>query len=247
MRWRLANTSERSIASVPLGVVALLLIAFALHVAWLASMPRPQATAAALPRPPNPEWLRVASFGEPIALAHLLTLYLQAFDNQPGVSIPYRDLDYSVVMAWLKAALELDPRGSYPLMMAAQLYAQVPDEKRTRAMLDFVQREFLHDPERRWRYLAHAAIVAKHRLHDMPLALRYAEDITRHAKNAQNWARQMRIFILEDMGESQAAAVLLGGLLESGEVNDPAEIRFLMERLQKLKSDENSTLPSKSR
>ena len=174
-------------------------------------------------------------------------MYLQAFDNQPGLSIPYRELDYGAVLAWLKAILTLDSNTQYPLMMAAQLYAQVPDPEKTRRMLEFVHEEFLHAPEQRWRWLAHAALVAKHRLGDMPLALRYADDITRNARTAQSWARQMRIFILEDMGESQAAAVLLGGLLEGGEVTDPAEIRFLAERLEKLKTDEISTLPSKSR
>jgi hypothetical protein len=218
-----------------------------LHVLWQAFEPTPQATGAALPAVPSERWLRVASLGEPIALAQALTLYMQAFDNQPGVSIPYRDLDYTAVLAWLKAIVALDPRTQYPLMMAAQLYAQVPDEVKTRRMLDFVQQEFLHAPDQRWRWLAHAALIAKHRLHDMPLALRYADDITRHARSAQNWARQMRIFILEDMGESHAAAVLLGGLLESGEVIDPAEIRFLTERLEKLKADEISALSSKSR
>ena len=68
-----------------------------------------------------------------------------------------------------------------------------------------------------------------------------------NAKAASNWARQMRIFILEDMGESQAAAVLLGGLLESGEVTDAAEIRFLTQRLEALKYDEKSSPLSKSR
>jgi hypothetical protein len=57
----------------------------------------------------------------------------------------------------------------------------------------------------------------------------------------------MRIFILEDMGEAQAAAVLLGGLLTSGEVRDAAEINFLTQRLEALKSDEKSSTPSKSR
>jgi hypothetical protein len=123
----------------------------------------------------------------------------------------------------------------------------VPDEDKQRLMLEFVHREFLKDPDRRWRWLAHAAIVAKHRLEDMPLAVRYADDITRHAGRALHWARQMRIFILEDMGETQAAAVLLGGLLESGEVTDAAEIRFLTERLERLKTDEKSSSPSKIR
>jgi hypothetical protein len=247
MHWRLANSSERPISAVPRPALFVLVLALAFHVTWQALEPQPKASAAALHAPPSLTSLRVASLGEPIALAQAMTLYLQAFDNQAGVSIPYRDLDYRAVIAWLDAILDLDPRTQYPLMMAAQLYAQVPDEAKARTMLEFVHAEFLRAPNERWRWLAHAALIAKHRLHDLPLALRYADDITRHAKHAQSWARQMRIFILEDMGESQAAAVLLGGLLDSGEVTDPAEIRFLTERLEKLKTDENSTVSSKSR
>ncbi|HYC44783.1 MAG TPA: hypothetical protein VED01_04785 [Burkholderiales bacterium] len=174
-------------------------------------------------------------------------LRLQAFDNQPGISIPFRALDYEAVLAWLATALRLDPRSQYPLMIASHVYARVPDEAKQRLMLDFVYREFLGDPDRRWRWLAHAAIIAKHRLKDMPLALAYAEAITRNAGAARSWARQMRIFILEDMGETEAAAVLLGGLLHSGEVTDPAEIHFLTERLQQLENVEKSTSTSKSR
>jgi hypothetical protein len=51
----------------------------------------------------------------------------------------------------------------------------------------------------------------------------------------------MHIFLLEDMGEAEAAKVLLGGLLASGSVQDPAEIRFLTERLNALQAAENSS------
>lgn len=245
MRLRLAATLERPVAAVPRWVKAVLLAAVLAQLAWQASLPRPSAQAAALGPPMDIAWLRVAALGEPVALSQALVLYLQAFDNQPGLSIPYKDLDYGAVRAWLQAALALDSRNQYPLVMAAHLYAQVPDEAKQREMLEFVHREFLRDPDRRWRWLGHAAIVAKHRLKDMPLALRYAEDITRHAGAALGWARQMRIFILEDMGETEAAAVLLGGLIHGGEVTDPAEIRFLTERLESVKNVEKSATPSK--
>jgi hypothetical protein len=214
---------------------------------WQASEPKPIARASALGTPAEVSWLRVVSDGEPIGLAQMLVLYLQAFDNQPGISMPFRDLDYSAVEQWLSIALELDPVTQYPVMLAAQVYAQVPDERKQRQMLDFVHREFLRDPERRWRWLAHAAIIAKHRLRDMPLALQYAQDITRHAKSALGWARQMRIFILEDMGELEAAEVLLGGLLATGELTDSAEIHFLTDRLEALKTAEKSSKPSENR
>ena len=238
---------ERAISQVPKPALALLAAALALQIGWQAQQPKPVARAEALVAPASLPVLNAVSLGEPIALAQWLTLYLQAFDNQPGISIPFQDLDYPRVIHWLETILGLDPLTEYPLMMAAQLYSQVPDEARQRLMFDFVHRKFLEDPDRRWRWLAHCAILAKHRLHDMPLALQYAQDITRHARAASNWARQMRIFILEDMGELESATVLLGGLLASGEVTDPREIHFLTQRLEELKNAEKSSPPSKNR
>ena len=55
----------------------------------------------------------------------------------------------------------------------------------------------------------------------------------------------MRIFLLQDMGEIEAAKILLGGLLASGEITDAREIRFLMERLKELEAAEKSSAPSK--
>jgi len=238
-------TGERSLADVPRAVWLALLAALALQIAWQGTQPRPVASAAALEAPPPLAALRVASIGEPIVLAQLTTLYLQAFDNQPGISIPFRDLDYRRVTQWLATILALDPAGQYPLLMAAQVYSQVPDPARERLMLEFVHEQFVLDPNRRWRWLAHAAIMAKHRLHDDQLALRYARDIVRLAPAAPGWARQMHIFILEDIGELESAKILLGGLLASGEIKDEREIRFLAERLEDMKNAGKSSQSSK--
>ncbi len=229
-------TDERTLQSVPPVVNVLLTVALVLQLLWHGLQPPPRAHAEALPPAPDIASLRAASFGEPIAAAQLLLLYLQAFDNQAGISIPFLDLDYSRVSGWLSAALRLDPRSGYPLMMASQLYGQVPDAGKQRAMCDFVRMQFLDDPNARWRWLAHCAIMAKHRLKDPALALRYATDITTHAGAASGWARQMRIFILEDLGETASAKVLLGGLLATGEVTDPSELHFLSERLKTLEN-----------
>jgi len=241
------TSAERAVATVPRWVLALLAAAFCLQVVWQALQPKPSARAEALGEPEQPAVLRAAALGEPIALAQFLTLYLQAFDNQPGVSIPFLDLDYSRVSAWLEAILALDPASQYPLLMASQLYSQVPDPARQRQMCEFVRRQFEADPDRRWRWLAHCAIVAKHRVGDARLALAYAEAITRHARLASGWARQMRIFILDDIGETEAAVVLLGGLLASGEVTEPKEIHFLTQRLEQMKAAGKSSPPSKNR
>ena len=103
-------------------------------------------------------------------------------------------------------------------------------------MLDFVHRAFLDDPATRWPWLAHGAIVARHRLKDPQLALRYAEDLSAHAGRAAGWARQMRIFLLDDLGEKEQAQILLGALLESGEVSDAGELHFLAARLGEMRT-----------
>src|SRR5206468_6425318 len=112
----------------------------------------------------------------------------------------------------------------------------VPVEAKQRSMLEFVYRQFLLDPNRRWPWLAHATDIAKHRLHDLPLALRYARAIQRYAvaDDVPLWAKQTEIFILEDMNELETARLIIGGYLQSGRVKDPAELRFLDERLKQL-------------
>jgi hypothetical protein len=165
-------------------------------------------------------------------------LYLQSFDYQAVNRIPYQALNYDTVQQWLLQILWLDPRGQYPLMAASRLYAEVPNEAKTRQMLEFVYQQFLGDPDRRWPWLAHAAVVAKHRLKDLPLAKRYAAAIQQHARgpNVPLWAKQMEVFILEDMNELETARIMIGGLLASGTIHDRAEIRFLDQRLRDIEA-----------
>ena len=242
--------AERAIAAVPAPMMVVLAAAFCAQLAFKGMEARPAARAADLPDAPSIGIIRLLDLGEPIGTAQLLSLYLQAFDTQPGISIPFRDLDYAGVQNWLDRIVELDPHGQYPMLMASQIYSQVPDTARQRLMLDWTYRHFLDDPERRWRWLAHVAIMAKHRLNDLPLALHYARELSLHATgpSVPDWARQMHIFILEDMGEVETAKILLGGLLASGSVTDEHEIHFLTERLNALeKAAEKSSKPSESR
>lgn len=224
---------ERSISSVPKPVLFLLVVVLFLQVFWYVKHPAQQARAESLMAPPSSATLHIASFGEPIALAKSMTLYLQAFDNQAGLNLSFRQLDYQNVEAWLTRILELDPPAQYPLFAASRLYGEIADDVKQRAMLDFVYREFFIDPNHRWKSLTHAASLARHRLNDLPLARKYARAIRLYATASEvpSWAKQMEIFLLEDMDELQSARILLGGLLQSGEITDPHEYRFLEQRL----------------
>ncbi|MBE0613434.1 MAG: hypothetical protein IH604_07200 [Burkholderiales bacterium] len=227
---------ERPLSHVSTPVLALLAAGLVLQIGLHAALPAPRATAPELLPPPDTALLRLASLGEPIALAKFLMLQLQAFDYRSGTKVPYRALDYGRVEAWLARILDLDPRGQYPLLAASRLYAEVPDEARQRSMLEFVYQQYLLDPNRRWPWLAHATFLAKHRLKDMALALKYAAALQKYttAKDVPAWAKTMEIFIREDRNELETARLMIGGLLESGQISDPGELRFLDGRLREI-------------
>jgi hypothetical protein len=221
---------ERPLSAVPAWLWAALGAALAAQIAWHGQRPPAAAEGAGLPPPPGAAALRLASFGEPQAAARLAMLYVQ--------SRAHRELDYGRLGGWLQAVLELDPRSDYALFAAARIYAENPDPARARMALEFVYEAFLRDPNRRWPALAHAALLAKHRLKDLPLARRYASAVDRHttARDVPLWAKQMEIFILEDMDQLEAARIMLGGLLQSGRIDDPAEARFLAQRLKEMEA-----------
>ncbi len=229
-----AATRERALTSVPKSVLTCLCLGLAFQILLHATRPATLAFAVDLPAPVTGHYLQIAGFGEPITLSKIAMLWLQAFDNQPGISVPFDSLNYDNVIGWLDNILLLDPRGHYPLLSAARIYSEVPNDDKKRAMLDFVHKKFIQRPDERWVWMAHTVYVAKHKLHDLDLALQYASELrsSTSADKVPGWARQMELFVLEELGEIEAAQIILGGLIESGGITDQHEIEFLMSRLK---------------
>ena len=229
---------ERPPGAVPAAIRLMVAGALALQIGWHAWRPDPGGQARTLTAAPAVSWLRIAALGDDAVLAKLLMLRLLAHDSQPGPRIPPADLDYARVAGWLDAIIDLDPRADSPLLAAARLYGSGPDPGGQRIMFDLVHRRFLEDPARRWPWLAHAAVIAKHGLGDPALALHYARALTEHAvgPGIPPWVRDMSALIAADMGELEIARVIIGGLLHSRRVDDPSEIRFLAARLAEIEA-----------
>lgn len=235
--------NERPITDVPRAILAALAVALVLQTGMRVLQGPPSAGASDLKPAPSTTALKLASFGDPVPVAKLLMLFLQSFDQQADNQIRYQAMNYDRLTLWLKGILELDPGGQYPLLMASHIYAEVPDPARQRTMLAFISEAFFTDPEKRWPWLAHATYIAKHQLRDLPLARRYAAAIQQHVHGPgiPLWVRQMEAFILEDLNELEAARIMIGGYISSGQVTEPSELRILEERLKqietKLKAD----------
>jgi hypothetical protein len=170
--------AERPLAAVPGWILGLLAAALAAQIAWQlarrAEAPlRCRSSACTIgPSAASCQPRRNA------ALARLAMLWLQAFDSRGDNAIPYRG---SITRAWSLAGRDSGHRSAQrlPLFAAARVYARNEDPEKARRMYEFVFAEFSRDPNRRWPALAHVALLAKHRLHDLPLARRYAAAIQR--------------------------------------------------------------------
>lgn len=227
---------QRALSNVPLALRIAFVLALGIQILFQVWQKPIQAQVTELTHPPSSSSLMLMGFGDPIPVFYGLLLWLQAFDNQPGVSIPYAELEYQHLTGWLDNIISLYPESAYPLLLSSRIYSQVADSGRQRLMLEFIRQKFVQDPNGRWRWMAEATLVAKHKLQDLPLALSYASQLTELATSADvpYWAKDMQLMLLRDMNELEAARVLIGGLLESGEIKDPYEIRFLEMNLKEL-------------
>ena len=147
------RVDERRLDAVPKPVWALLSGALVLQIVFRLYQPAPVAQAEALPMPPTADVLEMASGGEALTLARSLNLWLQGYDHQPGISVPYARLDYHKVREWLTRIVSLDPEGQYPFLAATRLYGAVRVPDKQRLMLDWVYATYPGDPGRRWRWL----------------------------------------------------------------------------------------------
>jgi len=232
------GTPVRRLAAVPRPVVVVLVCALFGQIALESAFDggTSQGVGSVPPPPPAPV-LSLAALGDPDLAAAAGVLWLQAFDNPPGESVPFARLDYGNLRGWLERLLALRPTADYPLLAAIRLYAEVPDPARQRIMIDFVREAFGEAPERRWPWQAHAVFVARHRMGDVDLALALADELAagvRPYPDVPAFARQMDVFVRAGIGDAEGAAVLLGALLEAGRITDPSERRFLIERLDAL-------------
>ena len=227
---------DRPVSDVPKSVKWLLVISFVLQLIWHGFQQPVVANAKDLAPPLSTRSYVMSSLGEPIAAAKFLNLWLQAYDNQPGTSLSFHQLDYPRLTQWLDTILELDPDGHYPMLVASRVYGSVKNPEKQRIMTDYVFSKFIEEPNKYWRWLAHAVITAKHELKDLDLALKYADALAEKAtgENVPYWAKDMKIIVLEDMGQLEAAKILVGALIDSGEIADPYELNFLTHKIATL-------------
>lgn len=203
-----------------------------------------------LTEPEDEAFYRALAPGSSRLLAALLLLRLQLHDDQKGRQYSYRHLDYDRLSRWLLTLYRLNPDSDYPGFLASRVYGQVGDPPRVRRMIDVIEELFKTDPQRHWRRMTEAVLLAKHELKDLDLALALARQVAAlpDTIDMPRWARDMELIALDDLGRDEDALRLIASELTSAKNLDADERRFLQSRLLKLQQElsEYGHLPAPS-
>ena len=231
------RSSERKLTQIPkfviVGLIVCSIIQIGYHQVFKSST---VASYQQLNKPVDAKYYRALSFGSDQLLSYLMILAVQMHDNQKGQHVNYSYLDYQNLKDWLFTIYTLNPRSDYPAFMATRVYSQVPDKSKIRLMIKLVEQLFENNPAQHWRRMTEACLLAKHQLKDLTLALELARKIADIPATIKlpHWARDMKLVLLDELNQLESAQLLISSMLQSSEIKDPDEIRFLRDRLLKI-------------
>ena len=180
--------------------------------------------------PPAPPVLAASALalGDPQLFYRAAALALQNMGDGGAQVTPLADYDHARLADWLDLLDRLDPKARHAPTLAAYYFGQTPDPDGLRRIVAYLSRVGARDPARNWRWLSHAAYLARHRLNDLPLALAVARNLAGLPEGqVPLWARQMPAFLLAEAGERTAARDLMAAIRATDANLSPDEIALI--------------------
>jgi len=191
------------------------------------------------------QWMNVppvpkASFQEASALGDAQLAYranaimIQNLGDSGGRSHSFAQYNYERLTQWLFLMDRLDPRSNFIPYLAAYYFGAVSDTQKLEPLTLYLAHAGERPQGEKWRWLAHAAYLARFEMQDLDLALHYAQRLSaleaRYDMDLPQWASQMHIFIQNTMGNKQEAyGLMLEILREQASTMHPNEVNFMRE------------------
>ncbi len=156
---------------------------------------------------------------------------LQVLGDTGGEITPLKEYNYARLGDWFGVLSALDPASDHIPMIAAYYFGATRVPQDVKVIVDYLAVVGDSPVGQKWRWLAHAAYLARHRLNDMDRAIELAYRLARitplDGKPLPVWARQMPAFILNAQGEAQASRRLIEQMLLTDTGMHPNEINFM--------------------
>lgn len=207
-----------------------LALAFGLNTAFWFGAHETAAHWGGVPPVPTKNGARIMTLGDEQFSYRLGALTLQNLGNSGGRVTAVKDYDYKKLGQWFWLLHALDPASNHVPMMAAYYFGatQVPED--VAVVVQYLGAIGQNPVGNKWRWLAHAIFLARHRMDDVPLALDMAYALSRMQPVGDvlpAWARQMPAFVLADQGEKQTARRLIEEILMTATGLHPNEVNFM--------------------
>lgn len=160
----------------------------------------------------------------------MLGMTLQHLGDTGGQATPLKDYDYKKIGQWLWLLYELDPASDHAPLLAAYYFGATMEAEDSAVIVDYLGKIGQNPVGEKWRWLAQAAYLARHRVRDLDLALDLAYKLSKMEPIDDilpMWARHMPASILQEQGDKEAARDIIENLLSSGKKFHPNEINFM--------------------
>lgn len=185
-----------------------------------------------VPDPPGRIGVTLSFLGDEALAYRVWSLALQNFGNAGGNYEPLKNYNYDSVSRWFYLLDSLDPQSDFVPLLAAYYFGatQNPVEQLP-PVIAYLERIGIRPEKEKWRWLAQAVYLARHRMKNMEEALRLAKKLgSVYRPGMPAWTLQTQALITSDMGDKQAAYALLKAMLatETGHMQ-PQEINFMVD------------------
>jgi hypothetical protein len=184
-----------------------------------------------VPPVPSTRGAVMMSLGDKEFSFRFLAMTLQNLGDVGRDVTPLKNYDYARLGKWFFLLNSLDPASDHVPMIAAYYFGATHIPKDVAVIVDYLSAVGQIPVGEKWRWLAHAAYLAQHRLNDTDLALRFAYKLVSMNRDQgvemPQWARQMPAFILNNHGDKEAAKKLMMNMLVSEKTARPEEVNFM--------------------
>lgn len=195
--------------------------------------------------PPAPTFLQAV--GSSLGDAQLAYRYnaslLQNFGSTGGRNQTLDSYNFDTLAEWFFLQDKLDSRANISPYLAAYYYGGAQTGENVRPLIPYLKQASYSPYPGKWRWLAHAVYLARHRVGDLDLAVALAQDLANHPdENKPIWTRQMVAFVHYAQGSNQAAYDILKSIMIAEVDTLPPQEIFVMKEYicQKLLTEEEA-------
>ncbi len=214
--------------AIPRGALAAVLITLGFQAAFWWQTRDVRAGWEGVPPAPSNQVAKALAMGDGQFLYRAATFVLQNMGDEGNRVTPLKDYDYQRLGQWFSLLDRFDPISEYLPVLVGYYFSQSQNPDDVRVVISFLAHIAIRDPDRNWRWMAHAIYLARHRVKDMNLALSLAYRMAAmQSPEIPIWAQQMPAFVLTDVGETEAARDLMEAILDSQPDLDPSEAEFM--------------------